>query len=60
MGANKISWANMIILENDCMSFFPNFFSSYEWILEQFVLQLVIMNVYSFQSTWHFKKIILE
>jgi hypothetical protein len=42
LGANEIQWANMIILEKDYMSFLPKKTFSYEWILEQFFLQLFI------------------
>jgi hypothetical protein len=41
LGANEIQWANMIILEKDCMSFFPKEFFSYEWILKQFFCNLL-------------------
>jgi hypothetical protein len=51
-GANKIQQANMITLKNDYMSF-SQFVFSFEWILKQFFLQLVIINVYSCPSTLH-------
>jgi hypothetical protein len=52
IGCKHDTKANMITLENDWMSFLPFFFSD-EWILEQFFLQLVIINVYSCTCTWH-------
>ncbi len=53
LGANMIKWTNGIIIKNDCMFFFPQKTFSYEWILEQFFWQLVIINAYSCPSTWH-------
>jgi hypothetical protein len=44
----------MITLEKDYMSFNPKKTFSYEWILEQFFLQLIIINAYSCPSTWHY------
>jgi hypothetical protein len=52
MGANKIQWANMITIKKNYI-FFSQIFFSYEWILEQSFLQLVVINVYSCPSTWH-------
>jgi hypothetical protein len=52
-GANKIQWTNGITIKKDYMSFFPQKTPSYEWILEQFCLQLVIINANSYPSTWH-------
>jgi hypothetical protein len=44
--------ANRIIIKKDYV-FFPKTIFSYEWILEQLFLQLVIINAYSYPSTWH-------
>jgi len=54
-GCKWVQWANMITLEKDCMFVFPIFFFSFEWILEQFLLQFVVINSYSCPNRWHFK-----
>jgi hypothetical protein len=54
MGTNEIKWANDISLEKDCMSFCPNFFFSYNWVFEQFCLQIVIINAYNYLGRWNF------
>jgi hypothetical protein len=53
IGANEIQWANMITLEKDYKFFSPKKAFSYEWILEQCFLQVVIINAYSFPNTWY-------
>jgi hypothetical protein len=51
-GANEIQWTNMITLEKDYMSFFPEFL--FTWINFGIIfLQLVIVNFFSCPNTWH-------
>jgi hypothetical protein len=61
VGANGIQQANMITLEKDYISILLKKTFSYEWILEQFFLQLVIIKAYNCPNAWYlFFKIIFE
>ncbi len=50
MRYNEPTW---LLDKKDYMSFLPKKTFSYEWILEQFFLQLIIINAYSCPSMWH-------
>jgi hypothetical protein len=53
LGANTIQSAHGITKKRTTCFFLPIFSSSYEWILEQCFLRLVIINAYSCPNTWH-------
>jgi len=50
-GANKIKRTNNVILEKDYMSLCPNFFFYTNEFLNNFLLQIVIINDYNCSST---------